>query len=392
VSDLHEKFIETRTAVSGELLERYEPIETGMLALISHMHHFQLGTPGVAKSALIERIVARIGDIPEGGYFDYLLDKFTKPEELFGPPNLNTLMNDHRLVREIDHALPSAYIAFIDEIFKGNSSILNSMLLAMNERRYNTDRGRQRLPLISIFSASNELPESKELGAMWDRLHIRHWIEPIQGGDSFSEMMMAEWDPDPKPLITLQDIETAHEQAKKVVVPDSILDALYDLRVQMRSEGLEPSDRRWRNSLDVIKAAAWMEGCGTVDIRHARVLSHMLWDNDETRRKVQNMCLDLADPLERELQSFYDDIRVYETEWRQATAQIESEDERQSVAVEIWTKAQKIKSRAKAIKKEAGEENREMPTVKALRGTIDALITEILQDGFDLDFFALMEG
>lgn len=387
---LNMKFQDLRTAVSDEILERDEPVETGMLALISHMHHFQLGAPGTGKSALIERVAARINGLPTGGYFHYLLDKFTKPEELFGPPNLKTLMEDHRLVREIDYALPSAYFAFVDEIFKGNSSVLNALLLIMNERRYNTDRGPQKAPLISIFSASNELPESKELGAMWDRLHIRHWIEPIQGGGSFAEMLTAEWDPDPKPLITLADIQTAHAESQKVIVGDNIIDALYDLRLQMRAESLEPSDRRWRNALQVIRAAAWLEGCGSVEIRHARVLAHMLWDTDETRRKVQNMCLTLADPMERELQEFYDDIHGWEKDWRTALGTIESEDGRQAAAVEIWSKIQRVLAKVKSIEAKASSEGRTMPTAKALVGTTDALIAEIIRDGFDLDFFALM--
>lgn len=387
---LHEKFLRLRTEVSGELLERTEPIETGVYALISRKHHFQLGTPGVAKSALIERLVARISGIPEGGYFHYLLDKFTKPEELFGPPDMRELMENSRLVRRIEYALPSAYVAFIDEIFKGNSSVLNSMLLAMNERKYNTDEGPKNLPLISIFSASNELPESAELGAMWDRLHIRHWVEPIQGGDSFSEMMISDWDPDPEPIVTLADIQEAHEASRQIVVGQNILDALYDLRISMRAEGLEPSDRRWRNSLDVIRAAAWMEGEASVDIRHARVLAHMLWDTDDTRRKVQNLCLELADPLEQELQSFYDELYQWQKEWRANVAGTESEDERQGLATELWTKTRKVKSRIVAIEKTASEEGREMPTATALLGSIDGFIQEILKEGFDLELADLL--
>ena len=207
---LNEKFFELYETIAEETLERRDPIYTGMLALIARKHHFQLGPPGVAKSMLIERAVARIDGFPTGGYFHYLLDKFTKPEELFGPPNMKVLIEESRIERVIDHALPSAYVAFIDEIFKGNSSVLNSMLLAMNERKYNTDEGPQPLPLISIFAASNELPEGLELGAMWDRLHIRHWVEPLQSGDSFIGMMEADYSV-MAPLITNSWIKTVWE-------------------------------------------------------------------------------------------------------------------------------------------------------------------------------------
>lgn len=390
MTDLNEKFLQVRDAVNSELLERSEPVETGLLALISRKHHFQLGSPGIAKSALIERLIARIGDIPTGGYFHYLLDKFTKPEELFGPPDMDKLINESRLVRRIDYALPSAHIAFIDEIFKGNSSVLNSMLLAMNERKYNTDEGPASLPLVSIFAASNELPETSELGAMWDRLHIRHWIEPLQGGDSFIEMLTGDWDPDPKPLITLQDVHQAHIESKKVQVGKNIAESLYDLRVTMRTEGLEPSDRRWVNAMDVIRAMAWLEGESSVNIRHCRVLSHMLWDTDDTRRKVQIMCLDLADPLERELQGLYDDLHDWQKMWRETVATIEAEDDRQGVATELWGKTKKAKNRISKIEESAQSEGRTMPTATALLSSIDSFIKEILKDGFDLEFADLM--
>ncbi len=392
--DLSNKFLAVRDAVSTELLERAQPIETGLLALIARKHHFQLGSPGVAKSALIERIIARIGGIEQGDgqYFHYLLDKFTKPEELFGPPDMEKLINESRLVRRIDHALPSAKVAFIDEIFKGNSSVLNSMLLAMNERRYNTDEGPKDLPLISIFSASNELPESQELGAMWDRLHIRHWVEPLQGGDSFTEMLTAQWDDDPEPLITLEDLAQANVESRKIKVGKNITDSLFDLRISLRAEGLEPSDRRWRNALDVIRALAWLEGEGSVDIRHCRVLTHMLWEADDTRRKVQTMCLDLADPLERELQGLYDDLHDWQKEWREVLATMESEDERQAKATELWSKTKRAKQRIAKIEESAQKEGRTMPTAVALLGSIDGFTKELLMDGFDLELADLVAG
>lgn len=389
---LNEKFLTLQEEVGTELLEREDIIETGILALISAKHHFQLGTPGVAKSALIERIVARIGGFPEGGYFHYLLDKFTKPEELFGPPDMQELMDNKRLVRVTDYALPSAYVAFLDEIFKGNSSVLNALLLAMNEREYNTDRGPQPIPLISIFSASNELPESRELGAMWDRLHIRHWVENLQSGDTFTQMLTADWEDDPEKIITLEDIEAARIESKKVVLGDNILGELYDLRLLMRSEGLEPSDRRWRHAVDVIKAAAWMDGATSAEDRHARILQHMLWDNDETRRKVQNMCLDLADPLERRVQALYDELGNYQKQWRDAVAREESEQKRQGLSSELWKKAEKHKRAAKGLQREASDEGRTLPSAAALIGNVDGFIKELLQEGFSLDVEELLAG
>ena len=388
--ELSEKFRNLRTETGKELLEREDVIETGTQAIVAGYHHFQLGDPGVAKSALIERFLARISGIPDGGYFHYMVDGFTKPEELFGPPNLKTLMEEHRYVREIEWALPKAYFAFLDETFKGNSSVLNAMLLLMNERKYNTDRGPAKGNLISLFGASNELPENNTLRAMFDRLHIRHWVEPLNGAKNFKKMLTAEWDPNPPPVLSLEDIFEAQKQAAQVVMPDALQDSVYDLRLKLRAENLVPSDRRWRESIAIMKAGAWIEGLGTVEERHARVLAHMLWDRDETRRQVQNMCLDLADPLERELQDFYDDLRGFEKQWRSTMATIEAEDAREAEAVEIWTRVRGIKARTAAIIDIAANEGRTMPTAEALKGSLNGLAREILNDGFNLDFFALM--
>jgi hypothetical protein len=126
------------------------------------------GSPGTAKSALVRAIAQAFG----GSYFERLLTKFSTPEELFGPISLKALEQD-RYERVTAGKLPEAEFAFVDEVFKANSAILNSLLTAMNERLFHNDGAPAQMPLVSLFGASNELPEGKELEALFDRFRDR---------------------------------------------------------------------------------------------------------------------------------------------------------------------------------------------------------------------------
>jgi MoxR-like ATPase len=135
-------------------------------------HVLLLGPPGTAKSALVRAIAQAFG----GTYFERLLTKFSTPEELFGPISLKALEQD-RYQRVTAGKLPEAEFAFVDEVFKANSAILNSLLTAMNERLFHNDGAPTQMPLVALFGASNELPEGKELEALFDRFLLRFDVQ-----------------------------------------------------------------------------------------------------------------------------------------------------------------------------------------------------------------------
>jgi len=164
-TELATKFETLENQLNGELLERSREIRTAILAILSRRHHFQIGPPGTAKSLLVSRIAKRIEGLGEDGYFHWLLTKYSEPAELFGPPSLPAL-EAGRFERSTNYKMPRARIVFLDEIFKGNSSILNANLTMMNERLFFDSGAPQQIPMITMFATSNEKPASDELNAL----------------------------------------------------------------------------------------------------------------------------------------------------------------------------------------------------------------------------------
>ena len=305
-----QKFNDVRKVMNGELLERSDVIDTALIALIAKMHHFQVGPPGVAKSALPNRLVLRIGGLSDTDVFHKLLTRTTVEDEIFGTPDFTAMLQDSVYVRNMHGRLPEAKIAVLDETFKGGSTVLNSLLMAMNERQFDSEGDKIDIPLQTLFGMSNELAEGEELDAMWDRLHFRHVIEPLRDASSFIKMLGGTFDPNPEHLIMIDEIEQAQLDAQEVNVPSNILSALKDLQATLNKAGVFPTDRRWRESLSAIKANAWLQGTDEVEIIHTRVLMHMMWDAPDHIGQVQDAVLGLADPMERDAQSAYSDLRT----------------------------------------------------------------------------------
>jgi len=300
-------FATLEAQLNDEVLERAEEVHTALLALISRSHHFQIGPPGTAKSLLVNRIAEKIDGLPEDGYFHYLLTQFTVPGELYGPPNLQD-MRDKGIYRlNTARKLPRAYIAFLDEIFKGNSSILNANLTIMNERKFNNSTDDPNIPLFTMFAASNEMPSGDNLNALWDRLHFRHEVQPLQETSSFIKMLKQPSFPVGY-TITLDDILTAQREAAALPISNNCYEAIKHLRETMRKEGIEPTERRWMNCMPIIKAEAWINGREVADVDCMRPLMHVLWDQLKDQGIVSRLILEIANPLDKEAQALLEKL------------------------------------------------------------------------------------
>src|SRR5579871_3233577 len=209
------------SAIRDELnhlfLERAELIDGALCALLSASHILVIGPPGTAKSMLADELCRRIDG---ANYFQWLLTRFSTPEELFGAVSLKSLeQDDYR--RVTDHKLPEAHIAFLDEIFKANSSILNALLTLVNERIYHNGRARVTVPLITMFGASNELPDEEELTALFDRFMLRFMVDYISEEFRFLKMLEGS-KPEARTTITFAELDAARADTARVSIESGI--------------------------------------------------------------------------------------------------------------------------------------------------------------------------
>lgn len=287
--------------VGENLVERDEESRLVVLALLAKEHLLLLGPPGTAKSALGRRLSKLCGGI----FFQRLLTRFTTPEEIFGPLSLRALENDEYR-RCTEGFLPTASVAFLDEIFKANSAILNTLLTILNERQFDNGAGRREdCRIRCVVGASNEMPESDELDALYDRFLLRKEVLPISDdgimvilsmpspgasscddGDAGSEAAACD-------LIFSQGLDQVVNElsvaAESVTMTDDACVLIRDLRKFMKEElNVDVSDRRLVKAGRLLKISACSHGRTRVDPIDCLLLQHVAWRLPEQRAAIRD--------------------------------------------------------------------------------------------------------
>lgn len=248
------------------------------ICLVARENIFLLGPPGTAKSAIVHTLADRL----KGKTFEYLLTRFTEPNELFGPFDIRKL-RDGELVTNTEGMLPEANLVFLDELLNANSAILNSLLMALNERIFRRGREMKKLPTLMIVGASNHLPEDEALQALFDRFLIRVRCDYVDT-TLLSKVLDAGWVLEKKnagaaPEITCEDVTYLQSCISKVDIT-AVRDAYINLIHKLRNAGVQVSDRRAVKLQRIIAASAVL--CK----RDKAVLSDMwvlryIWDTDD---------------------------------------------------------------------------------------------------------------
>lgn len=364
------------------VLERTAEIRCGINALLSGRHMCMIGPPGVAKSLLTRTLVGLISGIGDGEYFEWQVTKFSTPEELFGPHSLRALEQD-RYVRATANKLPEAKVAFIDEIWKASSALLNTLLPALNERIFYNNGTPTPLPLSTVFCASNETPEeATDLAALWDRIAFRLFTKPIQTESNFDLMLrMAVNRAALSPIISWSELLDAQAAVKEVVIPDDLFEAMTLLRNQLAEENIVPSERRFVECLPIIQAQAYRAGRTIADIEDMRLLSHVLWNTRAQQHVVQRLVFQLANPFDKIALEMMDDAEELAAQLADLLKNSDNKQERSRRAVEVHGKLEELSADLSKLRAQVKTEGRRSDLIEPLRervlGLTQTLLTKV---------------
>jgi len=310
VVQIQERIERATKLLKRGLVEREKDVKLLLLATLCREHILFIGPPGTAKSELARRMSM----ICRGNYFERLLTRFSVPEELFGPLSMKGLEMD-QYVRQTRGYLPEASIAFVDEIFKANSAILNAILTILNERLFDNGNKRIPVPLVCLVGASNELPESEELDALYDRFLIRKIVRQVseaglnelltgvdledddveQATEGEAVPVNPSLDDEQEPVLLVEDFEGIRKTAiAKVTVPQTVINLITDLRTYLQDKCEPPvyvSDRRLVKAVAMLKVAAYTNGRSQVNEFDCLLLTHCLWQRTEDCDKVEDWLL-----------------------------------------------------------------------------------------------------
>lgn len=294
MKDLKQRMKALIDSMSQGAYEREEAISLALLAAMAGESIFLLGLPGVGKSMIARRLKLAFQSSKS---FEYLMSRFSTPDEIFGPVSISKLKDEDTYERVINGYLPTADIVFLDEIWKAGPAIQNSLLTALNERIFRNGNHDVKLPLKAIISASNELPaEGEGLEALWDRFLVRYVVEPIREREAFLKLLTEqECDCVINDNLSFSDQELLmiKKQAAEVSVPSAISKIICKIRDVLTNEALATkalptsenipyvSDRRWRKIMGILRMSALLNGRSQIDYSDCLLLEHLIWDADD---------------------------------------------------------------------------------------------------------------
>ena len=332
-----ERFKQLLGEMNRGIYEKETEISLSLLAALAGESIILLGSPGVAKSMVARQLKTAFR---EAQSFEYLMSRFSTPDEIFGPVSIQKLKTSDTYERAVEGYLPTADVVFLDEIWKAGPAIQNTLLTVINEKIFRNGNREMHLPLKLLVAASNELPAKGEgLEALWDRFVIRIESRPIKLEKNFRAMLLevkseergvkkqssvAEGKANSN-AITAEEYAEWTERIGKIGVKIEVLDAISAIRKSLRAVNVDEaaerrniyvSDRRWKNIVRLLRTSAFMQDREEVDICDLLPIYHCLWQEPEERDAIRNIVIralfsPFADKLVEMKNALAEDIKYH---------------------------------------------------------------------------------
>ena len=308
-----ERFQRLLRDMNRGIYEKETEISLSLLAALAGESVILLGPPGVAKSMVARQLKTAFRDARS---FEYLMSRFSTPDEIFGPVSIQKLKSSDTYERAVEGYLPTADVVFLDEIWKAGPAIQNTLLTVINEKLFRNGNREMRLPLKLLVAASNELPAKGEgLEALWDRFVIRIESRPIRQEKNFRSMLLevenlsevkseeqssaAEGEANSN-VITAEEYAEWSENINKIGVKENVLDVISVVRKSLRTVNVDEaaerrniyvSDRRWKNIMRLLRTSAFMQDRAEVDVCDLLPIYHCLWQEPEERDAIRTLVI-----------------------------------------------------------------------------------------------------
>ncbi|MEM0293080.1 MAG: AAA family ATPase [Saccharolobus sp.] len=367
--ELPKKFTELLMA---PFVGREEEAKVIVLALLSKEHIILIGEPGTAKSALARRAA----ELLNAKFFMYLLTKYTEPAELFGALDINAL-KEGQYRRITKDRLPESEIAFLDEIFNANSTILNALLSLLNERVIYDGYNVIKTPLRTLITASNRVPDEPELEALYDRLLLRHYARPV-GEELWKQLLDATWEIEftnkwtvKEPIMNTEHLDKLYSYLSQVDL-SGIKNKLLKLYAMLEEKGIHLSDRRKGKALKIISAHSILNGRLKANEEDLIVLKYIAPREIDDFEKVSALLSEeLKTPIKymKELNEIYNNIK-------EATKYVDAANESDPRLIELIRSLRATRDRISLLGKESGDEKVEEFSKEVL-SEIDQLIEKV---------------
>ncbi|NJO86776.1 MAG: AAA domain-containing protein, partial [Lewinella sp.] len=291
-------------ALGAGLYERQQAVHLAFLTAVAGESIFLLGPPGVGKSLIARRLKFAFAD---GNSFEFLMSKFTTPDEIFGPISIKKLKEEDAYERLTDRYLPGAHVVFLDEIWKAGPAIQNALLTILNEKIYRNGAHDLDVKIRGIITASNELPpRNQSLEPIWDRFLLRLELGKIKQFDNFLGMITNTGDLYADPVAAELKLSEAELQGwsaliDAVVVPPEVLNTIQLVNLRLEEYNAQPNhaerqiniyDRRWKKIVRLLRTAAFLNGRTQVNLMDCFLCEHCLWNSPEQREVVREILVE----------------------------------------------------------------------------------------------------